>query len=278
MTPFLAEQRVDMLSWICPDCGCDCAPSDQECPDCSDLVQAGMVALARAVQEQRDNLPRPPEIPLQDLMTVPPHAIEARPPVARAPRYVEPQPEPMSPCRPVLPLAPGGWERPAPPVIPLPAPVKTPRRVTLPGWLISVLVATALSLGGAAIIRNMETEHKAEAASSGAGQSGAALQRAGDRTIEVTALRVLGGPRFGSQLQYVVVNHSPTTLGNVTLRINVRSSDSRASGPPLFTISALVTGLAPFSSREMSADIEDLRSTDLPDWDRLKAEVQVGKQ
>jgi|ERR1051326_112718 hypothetical protein len=261
-----------MLSWICPDCGCDCAPTDQECPDCTDLVQAGMVALARTVQEQRESLPPPPEIPLQNLVPGPQHSIEVRPPVAAAPRYVEPLPEPISPCRPVLPLTSGDVERQPPPVITLPVPVNPRRRLSMPGWLISLLVATTLSLGGAALIRNMETEHKAEASTSGSRQS---AQPAGDRNIEVTALRVLAGTRPGSQLQYVVVNHSPTALANVSLRIAVRSADARATAPPLFTISTLVTGLAPFASREMSTEMDDVRAADLPEWDRLKAEVQV---
>lgn len=269
-----------MLSWICPDCGCDCAPTDQECPDCSDLVQAGMVALARAIQEQRDSFPPPPEIPLQDLVPGPRHSIEARPPVPAAPRYVEPQPEPISPSRPMLPSASQAPEEnallaaPLPPSVPMPMPmpVKTARRAILPGWLISVMVATILSLGGAALIRNMETEHKAEAASTG--QAGAVPTEASDRTVEVTALRVLGGPRFGWQLQYIVVNHSATDLGNLNLRIVVRSTNSRA---PLFTVSAVVTELAAYSSREMTSEIQDVRATDLPEWDRLKAEVQVGK-
>jgi hypothetical protein len=272
-----------MLSWICPDCGCDCAPTDQECPDCSDLVQAGMVALARTVQEQRDSFPPPPEIPLQDLVPGPRHSIEARPPVPAAPRYVEPQPEPISPSRPVLPPASRGPEENAPPVAPLPAPMpvtvttKTPHRAILPGWLISVMVATILSLGGAAVIRNMETEHKAEAASAGGRLGGAVSQEASGRPVEVTALRVLGGPRFGWQLQYIVVNHSAADLGNLTLRIAVRSTDSRASAP-LFTISAAVTGLAAYSSREMTTEIQDVSAMDVPQWDRLKTEVQVAKQ
>ena len=221
-----------------------------------------MVALARAIQEQRDSFPPPPEIPLQDRVPGPRYSIEARPPVAAAPRYVEPLPEPIAPGRPLLPVASESLERQAPPVIPLPVPVKTRSHVSVPGWLISVLVATALSLGGAALIRNMETEHKAEAASPAVRKSGAA-------PIEVTALRVLGGQGSGSQLQYVVVNHSPTALENVMLRITVRASDSRASAPPLFAVSAAISGLGPFAAREMATNIEDVRVADLPEWDRL---------
>jgi hypothetical protein len=267
-----------MLSWICPDCGCDCAPMEQECPDCSDLVQAGMVALARAIKEQSDSWQPPPEIPLQDRVPGRPYSIAARSAPPAAPRSFDLQPEPISPRRPVLPLSSGGWARLAPPVAPLRVPEKSWNRVTVPGWLISVLVATALSLGGAAVIRNMETEHKAEAASLGAHQAGAISQETSDQAIEVTALRVLGGPRFGFQLQYIVVNHSPTALANTALRISVRSTGARATAQPLLTISAVVTGLAPFSSREMATDIEEVQATNFPDWEHLKAEVQVAKQ
>src|SRR5579872_4261338 len=108
-----------MLSWICPDCGCDCAPTDQECPECSDLVQAGMVALARTVQEQRDSFPAPPEIPLQDRVPGVRHSIEARPPVPAAPRFAEPEPQPIAASRPILPMSSGELERhQPPPVIP----------------------------------------------------------------------------------------------------------------------------------------------------------------
>lgn len=270
-----------MLSWICPDCGCDCSPTDQECPDCSDLVQAGMLALARAVQEQRDSLPPPPEIPLQDLVTRPPHRIDVRPPIAAAPRYTEPQTVPIPLRPPVLPVLTAVGERPVapPPVISSPVTVPVPVTVTakrskgplLPGWLISVLVATLLSLGGAAVIRNMEAEHKAEAASN----TGAVTQEASDHSIEVTALRVLGGPRFGSQLQFIVVNHSANIVSNGKLHIAVRSIAAPANSEPLFTVSAVVTGLAPYSSREMTTDIQNARSSDFPGWDHLKAEVQV---
>lgn len=263
-----------MLSWICPDCGCDCAPTDQECPDCSDLVQAGMVALARAIQEQRESFPQPPEIPLQDLAPAPRHRIDARPPAAASPRHVEPQPEPIASPAPILPAALGVVAPQLPAVVPPPqppAPVKSRSRVSVPGWLISLFVATALSLGGAALIRNME--HKAEAAS--AGRTPGATPDTSDRRVEVTALRVLSGSQSAPQLQYIVVNHSGQQLSNLKLRIAVRSTATEVSDQPLFTISTEIAGLAPFSSREMTSEIQKVRAADLPDWDRLRAEVQV---
>lgn len=267
-----------MLSWICPDCGCDCAPTDQECPDCSDLVQAGMVALARAVQEQRDSFPPPPEIPLQDRVPVPAPAIEARTVPAEPPRTTEPEPAPMSAPAAILPMASGPADHqmlpPVPPplIAAQPPPVKTQRRPMLPGWLISLLVATTLSLGGAAIVRNMDANRKAEAASPPGGQ---AAGGASDSPVEVTGLRIVGGPRFGPQLQYIVVSHTATPLSKLNLRILVRSTSLPSGSQPLLTFTASVNELAPFSSQEMSSDLDDTQSSGLPGWERLKAEVQV---
>ena len=258
-----------MLSWICPDCGCDCAPTEQECPECADLVQAGMVALARTIEEEHRSVPPDPQIPMQETLLGPPPSIAPRCVLATA-RQIEPEPEPVEGSAPVRPRMSETTEAPQVPAIAVPQPEQAHRRAALPGWLISLIVATVLSLGGAAVIRNMEGDHKAQAAS-GAASSG-------DSSIEVTGLRVLGGPRFGSQLQYIVVNHSATQLANVNLRINVLSTASNSTGRPLFSISTSVNSLGPYSSRELSSDIEDVQAAQIPDWGRLKTQVEIVAQ
>lgn len=282
-----------MLSWICPDCGCDCAPSDNECPDCADLVQAGMLALARAVQTHRDTAPPPPEIPMHDRL---PGGLQ---PVA--PRQA-PQPPPRSPelelqsssrVAPLIPLSSGGLaetqipEPPVPeirtaelPAVAVPAPAPLPvkkdghpaRRSKVPGWLLSLIVATILSLGGAAIVRNMAQAGRADAPAP-ASQAASAPQVAFASYVEVTGLRVMVDLKRTSQLRYIIVNHSSTLLSNLALRVSVHSGS--ASSKPLFTISALVTGLAPYESREMVTEIDDLATKEIPEWDRLKPVVHV---
>src|ERR1039457_4157757 len=79
---------MDMVSWICPECACECAPTDHECPDCSDLVQAGMLALAHTVQTQLDSLPPPP--PVQDMV---PRFADPKVPDPLAPWPIEAEPE-----------------------------------------------------------------------------------------------------------------------------------------------------------------------------------------
>ncbi len=269
-----------MLSWICPDCGCDCAPTDHECPDCADLVQAGMLALAKGVQEQLVSLPPPVEIPLGERVPGGFRSIAPRPAVAGALRTIEPVPE-LPALRPLLPNPLGTVSDqpqtppPPPPVLEALAPPGPARKRTkIPGWLLSLIVATVLSLGGAAIVRNMALENKSEAASAPVGQTSSALAR----SIEVTGLRVLETVQHSSQVRYIIVNHSDTLLSNLSLRIAVRSTASSDSGKPLFTVSALVTGLAPYESREIIADVEDQAAQKIPEWDHLKPEVQVVNQ
>jgi hypothetical protein len=271
---------MDMLSWICPDCGCDCAPTDHECPDCADLVQAGMLALAKGVQEQLVSLPPPVEIPLGDRVPGGFRSIEPRAALAGPLRAIDPLPE-LPDLRPFLP-GPIATARdrqpqtpPPPPILEaLPEPGPLGPRRKIPGWLLSLIVATILSLGGAAIVRNMALETKSEAASPPAGQTSSAL----GRSIEVTGLRVLENVQHTLQVRYIIVNHSDILVSNLSLRIAVRSTASSDSAKPLFTVSALVTGLAAYESREIIADIEDQASHEIPEWDHLKPEVQVENQ
>jgi hypothetical protein len=144
--------------------------------------------------------------------------------------------------------------------------------------MVSLLVATGLSLGGAVIVRNMGFSNKAEPVSAANSQPGENAPGAGSpasfaRFIEVTGLRVVVDLQKGSKLHYILVNHGPTILANVQLRIDVYSAAS--SEKPLFAVTALVSGVGPSSSREMVSDIDDLRDAVIPDWENLKPKVQV---
>ena len=258
-----------MLSWICPDCGCNCAPTDQECPDCTDLVQAGMLALAGALKSHLGQLPPPPEIPLQSLAPVPPPHIMPRPPAADAPR-INTAPEPVSGTpAPTLPRRFGIIDTqmavaPAAPKVSKPA-----RRSILPGWVVSLMVATGLSLGGAAVVRHMELTRRADAPIT--------LPTGLARFVEVTGFRVVADPQHGSRVQYILVNHSAATIPSMSLRIAVHSAAAETESKPLFTISAVVNGLAPYESRELAATVDNVAAKDVPEWEYLKPEVVSGQ-
>ncbi len=232
-----------------------------------------MLALAQAMKSHFGSRVPFSERPLADRFPEGLNAIEPRAQAAFAPVAIQLQPETVKcPC-PVLPRT---ADRPAAVVIETVA--ETPaarRRPGVPGWAISLLVATALSLGGAVVIRNTTAVRRAEAAQPAT--HGLASQETSAPFIEVTGLRVVADVNRRLHVQYVVVNHSAAQVSNLVLRIAVRSA--LASSPePLFTISALLTGLGPFASREVVTDVEDVRAPNIPDWQYLKPKVQIVSQ
>jgi hypothetical protein len=96
------------------------------------------------------------------------------------------------------------------------------------------------------------------------------------RFVEIAGLRVVADLNHKSQLQYLVVNHSATRLSDLSLKIAVRSSSDSSASTPLFTLSVVVPTLGPFQSKEMKTDLEaGLRSAAIPEWENLRADVQV---
>jgi len=159
------------------------------------------------------------------------------------------------------------------------------KRVAMPAWVISLLVATSLFLGAGSLLQYLSENRDAKAAPA-AGQhplqasAGTSTGAAVDphpfaRFVEVTGLRVIADLNHKSQMQYVVVNHSSARLSEVALKIAVRSTADSGSAP-LFTLSVVVPSLAPYQSKEIRTDLDAaLRLTAIPDWDNLRADVQV---
>ncbi len=96
------------------------------------------------------------------------------------------------------------------------------------------------------------------------------------RFVEIAGLRVVADLNRKSQLQYLVVNHSSTRLSDVTLKIAVRSTSDSSGSAPLFTLSVVLPSLGPYQSKEIKTDLDaGLRSASLPEWENLRADVQV---
>ncbi|HEY6392035.1 MAG TPA: hypothetical protein VIX89_12200 [Bryobacteraceae bacterium] len=160
------------------------------------------------------------------------------------------------------------------------------KRVAMPAWIISLLVATSLFLGAGSLLQYF-SENRDSKAGPAAGQhplqasAGTSTGSAIDphpfaRFVEVTGLRVIADLNRKSQMQYLVVNHSSTRLSDVALKIAVRSTADSSGAAPLFTLSVVVPSLAPYQSKEIRTELDaGLRPTSLPDWDNLRADVQV---
>lgn len=163
------------------------------------------------------------------------------------------------------------------------------RKVGLPGWVTAIFISIAVLLGVGGWIRGFPAAPPAKAATRPSAAvpqpAPAASPSAVDPPypfasfIEVTGLRVVVDLNHRSQVQYLVVNHSAISLTGLGLRVAVRSGLAAAGSEPLFTVSARVPSLGPHQSKEIRTDLDSqLRETAIPDWDNLKAEVQVSAQ
>jgi hypothetical protein len=159
--------------------------------------------------------------------------------------------------------------------------------IGLPAWVTSLVIATSLFLVVAVMLQYLQTNREARAAAAPPPTQTTAVappaptfeQHPFARFIEVTGLRVVADLNHRSQVQYIVVNHSPSQLTGMTIRIAVRSSTDSVGAPPLFTVSTVVPSLGPHQSKEIRTDLDsELRSSAIPEWEYLRTDVQIGTQ
>ena len=95
------------------------------------------------------------------------------------------------------------------------------------------------------------------------------------RFVEVTGIRFLEVNKK-PQIHYLVVNHSSAPLGSVTVYVTLRASRPKPGQPPLSRFTFRSPSLAAFEAKEMASPIERvIGPLDLPDWQDLRADVQV---
>lgn len=98
------------------------------------------------------------------------------------------------------------------------------------------------------------------------------------RSVEVAGIRILTPPRRKPQVQFLVINHSASEITGLDIHLAVSSADA-ATGAPLFTVSSIVSSLGPEQSREIRVDVNaPLQPSDIPDWQRLRAQVLIGRE
>jgi len=177
------------------------------------------------------------------------------------------------------------------------------------GWLAIVLaVGTVLGVGFSSMI-STPARATAEARSASEGSPGAEANTAGanpaetnaaepaaitgapvhtsgsnassnplSRIIEVTGLRIVMDPAGKQQVEYLVVNHSSARFPDATIYVTVRAADARVGQAPLCRFSFAAPDLGPFEAKEMTSAIEKTNRTgNLPDWQDLRAEIEIGK-
>jgi hypothetical protein len=158
-----------------------------------------------------------------------------------------------------------------------------------PTWMVSVLVAIAIFLGGGSLLQYLTANRDAKAATA-APAPAELIERApapalpvaeehpGARFVEVAGIRVVTTPNRKPQLQYIVINHSASELTGLNIHIAVHSADSPA-GAPLFRVSSIVPSLGANQSKEIRTDLDaGLSAAAIPDWQSLRPEILIAHQ
>ncbi len=95
--------------------------------------------------------------------------------------------------------------------------------------------------------------------------------------IELVGIRASEKSPGHLQVQFGVVNHSEADIGDVKLDVSLGTTAAKAGDPPLITFSAKVPALGPNEMKAVTVDIPTkLRVYELPDWQFLKADFQIG--
>jgi hypothetical protein len=151
-----------------------------------------------------------------------------------------------------------------------------------PGWLVSVLVMLLLLGAGLGIVFYLLPHTVADAkpaptpavAASTPAPTGGTSPLA--KFVEVTGYRIVTSPDKKSEVQYLIVNHSDADISDANVFVTLRSV--KPGQAPLCRFSFKVPSLGPFESKEMSSPIGNApRSVSLPDWQEIRAEVQISQ-
>lgn len=265
-----------MFTWICPQCGGEVLPSQDECPRCvkaapPEPADAQTAAAMPAPQVQGYGPPAGGS-------PAAPAPVGSQPPV-HVPFFAPSQPPqprtaPVPPTPPVwtAPPAEGNAARAAAPTYTLPA----ERASTVFRDIIVTVGIAAVLLGIGYFVWN-----RGEAGEKKPQASKAALEDAkGGRAvnplakqIEVTGIR-LRVPKPGqAEVQLLVVNHSAAEITDLSMDVilNTRGSSAEVAMFPV-----KVKRLAPLGSAEVLAKATpELKAIDIPDWQFLEAKVVI---
>jgi hypothetical protein len=160
----------------------------------------------------------------------------------------------------------------------------------IPGWMATALIlGTLLGAGFTSVISVVRPAAEARPQAAAPVNTAAAaiattpLAVSGSvsplaKAIEVTGFRIQMDPAQKSAIQYLVVNHAPTRFSSVTVYVTLYTADAKAGQPPLCKFQFTAPNLAPFQAKDMSSVIEQVtRPVTLPDWQDLRASVEIGE-
>ena len=153
----------------------------------------------------------------------------------------------------------------------------------IPGWMVSALIiGTLLGAGFTSVVSlvrpssNSKQPSVAEAAAPAALHGAAPAPSPSASPLEVTGFRIQIDPEKKSQIQYLVVNHTPQRVTGVNLNVTLYAADAKAGQPPLCSFQFAAPSLGPFQAKDMTSAIETTaRTVTVPDWQALRASVEI---
>jgi hypothetical protein len=159
----------------------------------------------------------------------------------------------------------------------------------IPGWMATALIlGTLLGAGFTSVISVVRPAGEAKPSPAQANIQATTVAPAPEaasvsaaplaKAIEVTGFRIQMDPSRKSEIQYLVVNHTPARFSGVTVFVTLYTADAKAGQPPLCKFQFTAPTLAPFQAKDMTSAIERVtRPVSLPDWQDLRASVEIGE-
>jgi hypothetical protein len=96
------------------------------------------------------------------------------------------------------------------------------------------------------------------------------------RYIEVAGIRIIEDEKQQIKATFVVVNHSAADMPSQDLQITLRSSTAKPEDDPVAVVAIKTGPLAANASKDLSVPLKTtLRAYELPDWQFLRAAVEV---
>jgi len=157
------------------------------------------------------------------------------------------------------------------------------RDFTIPASFIRWMIVAVMVLLAVRVVFSFLPQKPANASTTAAAAapvsvSTPAVSNSLSKAIEVTGFRIVVDPAKKSEIQYLVVNHTPARFSGVTVYVTVRAADARPGQPPLCRFSFAAPNLGPFQSKEMSSSIDRInRPETLPEWQDLRADLEIGQ-
>lgn len=158
------------------------------------------------------------------------------------------------------------------------------KKPLIPGWMASALIiGTLLGAGLTSVVSLVRPAADAkqtpvkEVETAAPAPARAATVSPLAKAIEVTGFRIQMDPAK-SEIQYLVVNHTPSRFNGVTVYVTLYAADAKAGQPPLCRFQFAAPNLGPYQSKDMTSTIQQVtRPVTLPDWQDMRATVEIGQ-